>query len=93
MRITFDETKRLVTLEKRGLDFARALEIFEGEHLTLEDDRTDYGEPRYNSFGYLDGRAVFLTWTPRDGGIRVISLRKANDREQAWYRRIVDRPG
>ena len=91
MDVSFDPAKRLMTLEKRGLDFMDAAKVFEGDYLSWEDDRMDYGEPRFNTFGFLDGRAVFLTWTPRDGGIRVISMRKANDREQARFGRIVGR--
>lgn len=92
MDVSFDEEKRQLTLEHRGLDFADASEIFDDKHLTLEDDRQDYGEQRFNTFGFLKGRAVMVTWTTRDEGIRIISLRKANDREQARYRRYLDRP-
>ena len=87
MEVTFDEDKRQLTLLKRGLDFARANEIFDGAEFTWIDDRTDYGEVRFNSFGKLDGRLVSITWTIRDKTRRIISMRKANDREQAFYRR------
>lgn len=81
MRITFDRAKREKTLLERGLDFGRAREIFAGIHLTRTDDRRDYGEPRFISAGTLDGRIVILVWTPRGRARRVISMRKANDRE------------
>ena len=64
---------------------ARAGEVLSGVTLTLEDDRKDYGEPRFISIGYLDGRMVVLVWTPRNTEFRIISMRKANDREQALY--------
>ena len=35
--IEYDPTKRKVTLETRGLDMARAKEVFDGTHLTIED--------------------------------------------------------
>lgn len=92
MKISYDEAKRLRTLQERGLDFAETPEIFAGEHLTLEDDRQDYGEQRFNTFGFLKSRLVVVVWTPRADEIRIISLRKANDREQARYRRFLDRP-
>jgi uncharacterized DUF497 family protein len=85
MIITFDPAKRLMTLAERGLDMARAGEIFEDDHLTVRDDRRDYGEDRFISVGFLDGRMVFLAWTRRVDALRVISMRKANDREQAKY--------
>lgn len=91
MKITFDEQKRLLTIEKRGLDFARAEELFDGVESTMEDNRQDYGETRYNTFGFLDERLVVLTWTARDKTRRVISLRKANEREKEWFGRSVGR--
>ena len=90
MKITFDEEKRVQTLLRRGLDFARAASVFDGTEFTFEDDRADYGEVRYNTFGSLDGRLISITWTIRDGTRRIISMRKANDREQARYRRNLD---
>lgn len=89
MEISFDESKRLKTLNERGLDFARAGEIFDGPEFTVLDDRMDYGEERFNTFGYLDDRLVSLTWTLREGRHRIISMRKANDREQARFKRRV----
>lgn len=40
----FDPAKRKTTLDTRGLDMARADEVFAGATLTVEDDRKDYGE-------------------------------------------------
>ena len=72
MNISFDPAKRQATLEERGLDFADALTLFEGPELTALDDRKDYGEDRFITYGYLHGRAVILVWTPRDDGRRII---------------------
>jgi uncharacterized DUF497 family protein len=85
MLIEFDADKRDTTLGQRGLDFARAAEIFSGRHYTGEDLREDYAEPRYITVGLLDGRMVVMVWTPRGEARRIISLRKANDREQKHY--------
>jgi uncharacterized DUF497 family protein len=87
MELDFDEAKRKQNLLNRGLDFARAHEVFDGAEFTWIDNRADYGETRYNSFGKLDGRLVSVTWTIRDEKRRIISMRKANGREQANYRR------
>lgn len=81
MRITFDRAKRDRTLFERGLDFQRARDVFAGPHLTRADDRRDYGELRFISAGKLDGRIVVLVWTPRGRARRIISMRKANERE------------
>ncbi|WP_337997787.1 BrnT family toxin [Oleispirillum naphthae] len=82
---TWDEAKRAVTLAERGLDFADAERVFEGPTVTMEDGRKDYGENRYITVGFLEERIVVLVWTPRDGGRRIISMRKANDREVERY--------
>lgn len=85
MEIEFDPAKRAKTLEVRGLDMERAAEVFEGVTWTVEDARNDYGESRWMTAGMLDGRMVMLLWTPRGDARRIISLRKANAREQATY--------
>jgi uncharacterized protein len=85
MKLEYDLIKRLIVLEQRGLDMARAGEVFEDLHLTCEDDRMDYGETRFISVGYIDQRMVVIVWTHRNGARRIISMRKANEREQNYY--------
>jgi uncharacterized DUF497 family protein len=85
MLIEFDEAKRRKALAERGLDFARAGEVFAGKHFTAQDMREDYCEPRYITAGQLDGRMVVMVWTPRGEARRIISMRKANEREQARH--------
>jgi len=81
MQIEFDPDKRNKALIERGLDFARAGEVFAGVNVTAEDARFDYGEPRFTTVGVLDGRMVVMVWTPRGEARRIISMRKANERE------------
>ena len=85
MQIDFDPDKRDKTMAERGLDFGRADEEFAGRHFTAEDAREDYGELRYITVGKLDGRMVVIVWTPRGEARHIISMRKANEREQARY--------
>ena len=85
MRIEFNEVKRADTINARGLDMARAAEVFAGSTLTTEDDRREYGEVRHITIGFLDEAMVVLVWTPRDGAHRIISMRKANERERRLY--------
>ena len=85
MEIEFDLAKRAATLQIRGLDMARAPDVFAGATLTVEDNRKDYGEPRYITIGFLANRMVILAWTQRGNIRRIISMRKANEREQAVY--------
>lgn len=82
--------QRDATLERRGLDFEHADAIFAGATYTIADERRDYGEDRFITFGLAGGRLVVLVWTPRGDVRHIISMRKANDREQARYaRRLV----
>jgi uncharacterized protein len=85
MEFEFDPEKRQQTLLKRGLDFSDAKLIFEEPNITLEDDRYVYAERRFLTFGKLLGRLVVLVWTSREGRYRIISVRKANDREQKKF--------
>lgn len=90
MKIEYDSSKRIKTLEKRGLDFDRCDEFFNGPILESADTRIDYGEPRFISFGLLDSRMVVVVWTPRGDKRRIISMRKANEREQQRFRERLD---
>ena len=93
MEISFDPAKREWTLRERGLDFLDAAEVFEGVRIEQEDDRYDYGEVRMMTVGYLSNRMVVVIWTQREQARHVISLRKANEREQAKYRVRLGRSG
>ena len=85
MQIEFDTAKKVKTLAERGLDFARAGEVFASRHLSTADDRFAYGEQRFITLGWLDDRLIVLAWTPRGEVRRIISMRKANEREQTKY--------
>jgi uncharacterized DUF497 family protein len=90
MRITVDPAKRDWTLRERSLDFRDAQKLFAGPRLTFEDARYEYPERRFITAGLLAGRMMILVWTPGeevDGEEcrHVISMRKANGREQARY--------
>ncbi|KQP38767.1 BrnT family toxin [Pseudorhodoferax sp. Leaf274] len=85
MEIEFDPVKRAEAFAARGLDFGRAAEVFIGHHFTAPDLREDYAEDRFITVGLLDRRMVVMVWTPRGAARRIISMRKANEREQARY--------
>ena len=90
MSITFDPAKREATLANRGLDFADADEVFAGLTVQFPDERRDYGEGRIITVGLLGGRMVVVIWTQRGDDRHVISMRKANDREQRRYAHKLD---
>ncbi|YAA59084.1 BrnT family toxin (plasmid) [Niveispirillum fermenti] len=90
--IIFDPTKRDRTLAERGLDFADAAQFFAGLTFTMKDDRFDYGEDQFIRAGMLADRMVVIVSTAADGGRRIISMRKANEREQQRFRAALARP-
>jgi uncharacterized DUF497 family protein len=81
--------KRDKTLRERRLDFLDAREVFAGHTYDWEDRRFHYGEVRMITVGTLRGRMVVVVWTGRGEGRRIISMRKANEREQAYYREFL----
>jgi len=85
MKITFDPAKRDATWRDRGMDFAEAGEVFAEDTFDFPDERHDYGEPRLIAVGHLRGRMVIVVWTPRGEARHIISMRKANEREQARF--------
>ena len=85
MKISYDPDKRAKTLAERGLDFDDAVRVFAGRTLTLPDERQDYGEIRYLTYGLLDDRMVAIVWTPRGETRHIISMRKCNAREKTLF--------
>ncbi|HEX8621119.1 MAG TPA: BrnT family toxin [Allosphingosinicella sp.] len=90
MEIEFDPEKREKVLRERGLDLADAAALLLGECATEVDDRFDYGEQRWISYGLLRGEVVACVWVDRgEGGVRIVTMRKASRYEQERYFRYV----
>lgn len=87
MRIEFDPRKNARNEAERQLPFERAADFGWHDAIVIPDDRNDYLEPRFVAVGHLDTRLHILCFTPIEGGIRVISFRKANLREARRYGR------
>jgi uncharacterized protein len=85
VRVAYDPAKRAATLKERSLDFEAAAEVFAGIVIDIPDVRFDYGEARVLTVGHLRGRMVVVVWTARGDARHVISMRKANAREQARF--------
>ena len=47
-----------------------------------EDTRTEYKEKRYIAIGTVKERVVVIVFTKRENKTRIISMRKANEREK-----------
>jgi uncharacterized DUF497 family protein len=81
----WDKAKNRGNFVKHGLDFTDAERVFTGPCVTFEDSRFDYGEERLITLGMLAGRVVVIAHAPRGEATRIISIRKANRREQTIY--------
>ena len=76
MKIDFDPIKNEKNIRERGLSYGRVAEV---------DFNKEYGETRYIALCYLERRLHVLCFTEIETGIRVISFRKANEREANRY--------
>ena len=83
--ITYDQVKNQKDLDERGLNFDRVSELDWHNAWIYEDERNDYDEERYIAYGMLEERLHFVCFTETEQGIRVISFRKANNREVIRY--------
>ena len=86
MKIEYDHKKREATLDDRGLDFKDAALVFaSSRRITWIDNRYENGEARSITMGELAGRLVIVVHTDRENITRIISMRKANERECRWF--------
>jgi uncharacterized protein len=81
----WDEAKRAANLAKHGVDFTAMARFDWSRHVLFRDGRRDYGEARFLAYAPIDGRLYALIFAYRGPIRRIISLRKANRREQASY--------
>lgn len=85
MKIEFDPTKNNKNIIERDLNFERAKDFDFNTALFEIDNRHDYRETRVIALGYLGERLHVLIFTKIKDGVRVISFRKANNREKKRY--------
>jgi uncharacterized DUF497 family protein len=87
MAITYewDEIKRKANIEAHKVDFTAATG-FDWEHAIVEiDDRENYGELREQATGFIGVCLYVLVFTRRGEAVRIISLRKATEKEARKY--------
>ncbi len=85
MRIAYDPAKNAKNRTKHGIGLAKAQHLEWDTAIVEPDTRRDYGEKRMIAYGYWGERLYVLVFTRRESGLRAISLRKANAREQRRY--------
>ena len=85
MEFEWDEAKRRSNQKKEGVNFAEGAHLgWESAHESI-DARRDYGEPRWKVLGRIGARLYALIMTRRGARMRIISLRKANNKEIDEY--------
>jgi uncharacterized DUF497 family protein len=86
VNVEWDHAKREACYIERGFDFAYVVPCFsDRRRVILRDTRMDGGEERFQMLGQSAGRVFFIAFTMRDQLIRIISARKANQREINRY--------
>ena len=87
MNFEWDPAKRASNILKHGLYFEDAAAVFNSLCFTNEDLRQHYGEKRFICTGKLGGRLVVIVYAIRGTSYRIISMRKANERERQDYKK------
>jgi len=85
MNILFDPAKDDANHAKHGVSLVLAVELEWDTAVVWPDARRDYGEPRQCGLGYIGCRLFAVVFVDRAEGRRIISLRKANQREEKTY--------
>ena len=86
MNYEWNLNKNKSNLEKHGISFEEASQIFKNNVLTWTDNRKDYNETREISIGLLDEEIVIVVvHTDRNDITRIISARTANKKERILF--------
>ena len=78
MIIVWDEPKRLVNIDKHGIDFADI-----GEGFFLSAIVRPVKDGRYAAIGYLDGAIVVIFVVLGSEGVSIVSARSASRMERS----------
>ena len=89
MKYEWDEEKRSGNIKKHGVDFIDIIAFEWDTAIISEDTREEYGEQRFVSYGFIEDRLHCVIFTKRDDTIRIISMRKANRKEQKNYEKTI----
>lgn len=90
VQFEWNPRKAAVNAKDHGVEFAEAQTVF-GDPLetTIRDPDHSVGEHRFLSMGRsLAGRVLVVSYTERDGRVRIISARPATARERKAYESI-----
>lgn len=88
MDFEWEPKKAVINLRNHGVAFEDAVLVFcDLGRIERHDNREDYGEDRWATIGLVFSAVLYVVYTVRDGeSIRIISARKANEKERRQYR-------
>jgi uncharacterized DUF497 family protein len=86
LRCKWDEDKSQRNLQIRGFEFD-LIHRFDWNTAVTQQDLRSVDEERWISVGLIEDRLYVAVWTQRGTDTRIISLRKANNREADRYER------
>ena len=85
MQFSCDEAKNKSNVQKHGVSLDEAKLLEWDLLISTHDARRDYGEVRTVGFTLIADRLYCVVFTDRGDTRHIISLRKANNREKAYY--------
>ncbi len=88
MDFEWDENKRLPNIEKHGLDFRDAPQLFDENYVEVKAKAGSGCEERFLATGVVNEKYVTVIYTERGGATRIISFRKARKNEQRRYQAV-----
>jgi uncharacterized DUF497 family protein len=88
-KFEWDENKRALNLEKHGIDFVDAIDVFMDlsriEAESSRDNELRYQKLRYQTIGAVNDVVILVVYTYRAGTVRLISARRASKNEREAY--------
>jgi len=85
MNFSYDPNKNKRNIELRDLSFDQVADLDWDNAWIYEDKRKEYNEIRFIAYSMLDKWLHVVCFTEATDSIRVISFRKANNREVKRY--------
>lgn len=93
MKVEWDPAKNAENQDKHGLSFEDAAELFSSgrDYLEIFDAVHSALEDRFIAIGLVRSGVIVIIWTEQDEDtIRIISARRATNRERLMYRKYLE---
>lgn len=88
MKFEWDDNKEQKNIAKHGIDFGTAILVFgDDNRIEMYDAKHSLEEDRYITMGEINGyvMVLYVVYTERNDAIRIISARRATQREKEAY--------